>query len=225
MTEIRIAAPKRSQKWRLTCPATPARPSSSVPGEVNGTMTPVGVRASVHRTNTRDEPCCTSLCVSPTSFVPRSSNTTLPSALNVSVGVMHVVIPGSVVSIAVSKVQSMNAPFGSSRRCVGSTRACTAGVAMGASSVDKVADRAGTMVAAAPAAPEFPEADSLAADVAPSAAGSGFGTTVCGCFEYAGPESLRSSATCAADLGGGNPGAAAYATSLRLADGTSKGAA
>ena len=48
--QIRIAAPKRSQKCRLTSPESPERPSSSVPGELKGTTTPVGVRASVHST-------------------------------------------------------------------------------------------------------------------------------------------------------------------------------
>ena len=54
---------------------------------------PAGVRASVHNTNTRAVPCCTCPRVSPINFVPRSSNTTVPSAPNVSVAVMHVVIP------------------------------------------------------------------------------------------------------------------------------------
>ena len=49
--------------------------------------------------------------VSPTNLVPRSSSTTLPSTPKVSVAVMQVVIPGSVESMAVSKVQSMNAPW------------------------------------------------------------------------------------------------------------------
>ena len=60
--------------------------------------------------------------------VPRSRSTTLPSALKVSVAVMQVVMPGSVESIAVSSVQSMKAPFGNRKRCVGSTEAATAGV-------------------------------------------------------------------------------------------------
>ena len=42
MTEIKIAAPKRWKKCRLTFPARPERPSSSVPGELKGITTPVG---------------------------------------------------------------------------------------------------------------------------------------------------------------------------------------
>ena len=45
------------------------------------TTTPVGVRASFHSTNTRPWPCLSSPRFSPTYFVPRSSSTTLPSAL------------------------------------------------------------------------------------------------------------------------------------------------
>ena len=55
----------------------------------------------------------------------------LPSALKVSVAVTQVVIPGSAELTAVSKVQSIKAPFGSMKRCVGSTRARTAGVGVG----------------------------------------------------------------------------------------------
>jgi hypothetical protein len=54
-------------------------------------------------------------------LVPRSNKTTLPSTPKVSVAVMQVVMPGSVESIAVSNVQSMNAPLGSSSRIVGNT--------------------------------------------------------------------------------------------------------
>ncbi len=56
MTEIKIAAPKRWKKCRLTFPASPERPSSSVPGELKGITTPVGVRASVQSTKTRARP-------------------------------------------------------------------------------------------------------------------------------------------------------------------------
>ena len=90
-------------------------------------MTPVGVRASLQRTKIRELPCWTCPRVSPTSFVPRSSSTTVPSALNVSVAVMQVVMPGSVESIAVSSVQSMNAPFASRNRRVGRTEAARPG--------------------------------------------------------------------------------------------------
>ena len=50
ITLTRIAAPNRSMKCRSTWPGSPARPSSSVPGEASGTTTPLEVRASVHRT-------------------------------------------------------------------------------------------------------------------------------------------------------------------------------
>src|ERR1700683_1516033 len=62
----------------------------------------------------------------------------LPSAPNVSVAVTQVVIPGSAELTAVSKVQSIKAPFGSVKRCVGSTRARTAGVAVGFRSDESV---------------------------------------------------------------------------------------
>ena len=106
-----------------------------MPGESSGTMTPEGVRASVHSTNTRACPCCTCPRVSPTSLVPRSSSTTLPSAPKVSAATMHVVMPGSVESIAVSSVQSMNAPRGRRKRVVGRRLAGAAGVALERSSV------------------------------------------------------------------------------------------
>src|SRR5271168_443751 len=131
MREIKIAAPKRWKKCRLTFPARPERPSSSVPGELKGITTPVGVRASDQSTKTRAAPCETPPRVSPTSLVPRSISTVEPSALNVSVAVMQVVIPGNVESRAVSKVQSMKAPFGSNSLCVGNTCARTAGVRLG----------------------------------------------------------------------------------------------
>src|SRR3954471_13104957 len=44
---------------------------------------------------------------------------------------MHVTMPSSVESMAVSNVQSMKVPFGSSMRWVGSTRADMAGVGVG----------------------------------------------------------------------------------------------
>jgi hypothetical protein len=53
-------------------------------------------------------------------LVPRSINTTEPSALKVSVAMMQVVMPANVLSIAVSSVQSMKAPLGSNNRRVGS---------------------------------------------------------------------------------------------------------
>ena len=92
-----------------------------------------GVRASFHSTKTRAEPCCTVPRVSPTSLVPRSNNTTSPSTPKVSVASTQVVMPGKVESIAVSKVQSRNAPLGRSSRWVGNTWARTAVAALGRS--------------------------------------------------------------------------------------------
>jgi len=97
-------------------------------------MTPVGVRASFHSTKTRAEPCCTWPRVSPTSLVPRSNSTTSPSTPKVSVAMTHVVMPGNVESMAVSNVQSRNAPLGRSKRCVGNTWARTAVVTLGRNS-------------------------------------------------------------------------------------------
>ena len=57
----------------------------------------------------------------------------MPSALNVSVAVMQVVMPGSVESIAVSSVQSINAPFDRRNRRVGRREAATVGVTVGRS--------------------------------------------------------------------------------------------
>ena len=114
-------APKRAQKWLFTLPVTPARPNSSVPGESSWTTTPVGVRASLHRINRRLMPCATWPRVSPTNSLPRSSNTTLPSAPKISNAVTQVVMPGSSELIAVSRVQSKKLPFGIMNRRVAST--------------------------------------------------------------------------------------------------------
>src|SRR6185437_7018919 len=218
MTVSRIAAPNRSQKCRLTSPESPERPSSSVPGELRGTTTPVGVRASVQSTKSRELPCWTSPRVSPTSFVPRSRSTTVPSALNVSVAVMHVVIPGSVESIAVSSVQSMNAPFARRKRRVGSTEAACVGVTVGLRSAVSPCPPAGVRasVAEAPAAsgsrprPLTPGAPTLGDDDA----------------ENAGPASLRSSASSAGDFWAAPPyavGAAIGAEPVEI--GTTAGSA
>jgi hypothetical protein len=51
------------------------------------------------------------------------------------VAVTHVVIPGSVESIAVSSVQSMNAPLGKRSRWVGRTDGRTADVTVGINNV------------------------------------------------------------------------------------------
>ena len=133
MSEIRIAAPNRSEKWLSTLPGTPDRPSSSVPRESRCATTPVGVRASVQSTATRRWPWRTSERVSPTRLVPRSRSTTVPSALKTSSASTQVVIPGRVESIAVSSVQSAKDPFGSSQRRFGRRSARTAGVTVGLS--------------------------------------------------------------------------------------------
>ena len=62
-------------------PAVPSARARRCPARRAATTTPVGVRASVHSTKTRAAPCRTWPRVSPTSFVPRSSSTTVPSAL------------------------------------------------------------------------------------------------------------------------------------------------
>ncbi len=79
-------------------------------------------------------PWRTSPRVCPISSVPRGSNTTVPSALKVSVEVMQRVISGSVESIAVSRVQSMNVPLASSSRSCGSKCARVALMRVGRSS-------------------------------------------------------------------------------------------
>ena len=59
----------------------------------------------------------------------------MPSALKVSVAVIQVVMPGKVESIAVSSVQSMNAPLDRRNRRVGRTCARAASVTLGCNSV------------------------------------------------------------------------------------------
>ncbi len=67
----------RRPTWpRRSAPKSDGRPRPEVrsgpvrrrPGDASGTMTPVGVRASVHSTNTRADPCCTWPRVSPIKF-------------------------------------------------------------------------------------------------------------------------------------------------------------
>ncbi len=69
---------------------------------------------------------------------------------------MQVVIPGRVESIAVSKVQSIKAPFGSNSRCAGSICARTAAATPGRSSADNSPESAvraaGNPIGPAPAA-------------------------------------------------------------------------
>src|SRR5208283_5850379 len=114
-TDIKSAAPNRSQKCLFTVPGNPERPSSSAPGDISGTVTPAGVRASVQTTNILALPACTVLRVSPNRVVPRSTSTTDPSALYVSAAVTQVTSPGSVESIAVISVASIVAPLGNNR--------------------------------------------------------------------------------------------------------------
>ena len=100
----------------------------------------------------------------------------MPSALKVSVAVIHVVMPGRVESIAVSSVQSMNAPFGRRKRSVGSTEASTAGVTLGRISVARdspstggeLSDRSEDGVVAQ-GGPDMPFDRGGGADAAPSA--------------------------------------------------------
>ena len=132
MTVSRIAAPKRSQKCRLTSPDNPDAAELIGPGRTQGHHdTRRRARLGPQDEDAGTSPARPGRGSRPTSFVPRSSSTTLPSALNVSVAVMQVVMPGSVESIAVSSVQSMKAPLASRNRRVGSTEGMTAGVSGG----------------------------------------------------------------------------------------------
>src|SRR5277367_5299976 len=196
MREIKIAAPKRWKKCRLTFPARPERPSSSVPGELKGITTPVGVRASDQSTKTRAAPCETPPRVSPTSLVPRSISTVEPSALKVSVAVMQVVIPGNVESRAVSKVQSMKAPFGSNSLCVGNTCARTAGVRLGLNNSERAPLPAPAAVSRSPTDPPV-GAKTLAVELSDG----GDPESLSLRRENAGPDNRRSKAISAGDLG------------------------
>src|SRR5271168_448818 len=201
MREIKIAAPKRWKKCRLTFPARPERPSSSVPGELKGITTPVGVRASDQSTKTRAAPCETPPRVSPTSLVPRSISTVEPSALKVSVAVMQVVIPGNVESRAVSRVQSIKAPFGSNSLCVGSTCARTAGVRLGLSNSERAPVPVPAAGSRSPAgAPGDPKLVALKLSVGSDAADP---ESLSLLRENAGPANRRSKAISAGDLGVG----------------------
>src|SRR6266478_3382462 len=217
MTVINIAVPNRSHQCRSMVPDRPLRPNSSVPGDASGTTTPVGVRASVHNTKRRGLPWVTSPRVSPTNLEPRSKRTMLPSAPKVSVAVTQVVIPGSAELIAVSKVQSINAPFGSINRCVGSTRALTAGVAVGFSSDARVSppDPPFTLTSEPP--PGGKRADGPAVlSASPSLVGGG-GRDPSVDAARTGPPSRRSSSNSSGVLGSG----AACAYGLALAIGIS----
>src|SRR5271168_2200546 len=199
INEIKMAAPKRWKKCRLTFPESPERPSSSVPGELKGITTPVGVRASDQSTKTRAAPCETPPRVSPTSLVPRSISTVEPSALKVSVAVMQVVIPGNVESRAVSKVQSMKAPFGSNSLCVGNTCARTAGVRLGFNNSERAplpAPATGSRSATDP--PGDPKIVALELSVGAEVANT---ESLSLLRENAGPDNRRSKAISAGDLG------------------------
>src|SRR3984957_15841756 len=204
MTVINIAVPKRSHQCRSIVPDKPLRPSSSVPGEASGTTTPVGVRASVQSTNSLGAPWATSPRVSPTSLVPRSKSTTLPSAPKVSVAVTQVVIPGSAELTAVSNVQSINAPFGSMKRRVGGTRARTATVGVGFKS-DASVSPPGALFSRVWEPPPGDEPGDASMDVAdsPSVAGVEGAGRPLGAAARTGPPSRRSSSNSSGVLGGG----------------------
>src|SRR5580692_5941994 len=104
----------------------------------------------------------------------------------------HVVMPGSVESMAVSKVQSMKAPLGNNRRCVGSTCARTAALTPGRSNAPSSPDSCG------PAGVDVRgPAVSLAAAAGAAAA------ALCG--EYTTPDNWRSKVSCSGVLGCGAP--------------------
>src|SRR5882672_5543266 len=203
-------------------PDKPLRPNSSVPGDESGTTTLVGVRASVHNTKRRGLSWVTSPRVSPTSLEPRSKRTILPSAPKVSVAVTQVVMPGSAELIAVSKVQSINAPFGNMKRCVGSTRALTAGVAVGLNSDAKVSPpdtRLSLESGLAPGLGGSPDGSALPAlklAPSPSIAGVGADDRSVGAAARTGPPNCRSSSNSAGVLGGGPDGAYGLAFATRI---------
>jgi hypothetical protein len=122
-----------------------------------------------------------------------------PSALKVSVAVMHVVIPGNVESRAVSSVQSMKAPFGSKSLCVGSTCARTAGVRLGLNNSERPAlavPAAGSRSLSCP--PADPKLVALKLSVGSVADPESLSLL----REKAGPDKRRSKAISAGDLGG-----------------------
>src|SRR5260370_11669483 len=142
----------------------------------------------------------------------------LPSAPKVSVAVTQVVIPGSAELMAVSKVQSINAPFGNMNRCVGSTRALTAGVAVGFKSDANVSPPAARLsFDSAPA----PDAGGRPEPSIPPAPGFVSPSIVCAGGDdrsvdaaRTGPPSRRSSSNSSAVLGGGPP--CAYGLAFRI---------
>ena len=151
-------------------------------------MTPAGVRASVHSTKTRADPCCTWPRVSPTSLVPRSSSTTSVDTEGIGrhdagghAGQRR--IDGRL-QRAIDK-----APFGSNSRWVGNTCARTACVTLGRSNA-----------LSSPGSCDAVDAD--VSDEAGVAAGGGrrHRQELC---ENTAPDSWRSSASCAGVLTGG----------------------
>src|SRR6202789_196514 len=101
----------------------------------------------------------------------------------------HVVMPGSVESMALSNVQSMKAPLGNSRRCVGSTCARTAALTPGRSN--------------APSSPgSWGPAGGGVRGPEGSLAGA-IGAALCG--EYTTPDNWRSKVSCSGVLGCGVP--------------------
>jgi len=97
------------------------RPSSSAPGESSGTTDAVGVRASVQSTKharaTLLHADLSASLADDALHARARAGTTLPSTPKVSAARMHVVMPGSEESMAVSRaVQSMKRPLGSKSR-------------------------------------------------------------------------------------------------------------
>jgi hypothetical protein len=114
---------------------------------------------------------------------------------------MQVVIPGNVESRAVSRVQSIKAPFGSNSLCVGSTCARTAGVRLGFNN----SERPALAVAAAGSrsltgAPGDPKLVALKLSVGSDAAGP---ESLSLLREKAGPANRRSKAISAGDFSAG----------------------
>src|ERR1700732_3843532 len=104
-------------------------------------------------------------------------------------------MPGCVESIAVSSVQSRKAPFGNSRRCVGTTWADVAGDTVLLSSVRNSPVSERELVAAAGIGRASPSAALAGTATAELAVPDGPANT--------GPERRRSSASCSGVLAGG----------------------
>ena len=112
---------------------------------------------------------------------------------------MQVVIPGSVESSAVSRVQSMKAPFGSNSLCVGNTCARTAGVRLGLNN----SCRAPLPVLAGSRSPTGPPGDPKTVALELSVGGVADAESLSLLRENAGPVNRRSKAISAGDFGVG----------------------